>query len=131
LLDILKSRSEVERSYGSIWLYLSSRQLGLDGVEAVRTFTPSTDKNAAWPYPVLQYLQGQLDWSSALAATREKDTSDRGRECELYFYASQKALLDQDISKARTFLQKSLATGVAEFNEYSMAQRELDRIGPR
>jgi len=54
---------------------------------------------------------------------------DRGRECELYFYAAQKALLDQDVGRARGYLQKSLATGVAEFNEYSMAQRELERIG--
>jgi len=57
--------------------------------------------------------------------------ADRGRDCELYFYAAQKALLDQDLPKARNYLKKSLATGVVEFNEYSMAQRELDRIGAR
>jgi lipoprotein NlpI/transglutaminase-like putative cysteine protease len=131
LQDILKSNSEIERSYGGIWLYLTARRLGQDGVEATRAVTPVNGSTAAWPYPVLQLLQGQLDFKAALAASLDKGAPDRGRECELYFYAAQKALLDQDTVKARGYLQKSLATGVVEFNEYAMAQRELERIGAR
>lgn len=133
LQEILQSGSEVERGYGSIWLYLSSRKLGQDGLAAIRELRPSGDK-PAWPYPVLQMLQGSLDLDGALAMAREgkpEAQADRGRDCELYFYAAQKALLDQDLPKARNYLKKSLATGVVEFNEYSMAQRELDRIGAR
>ncbi len=133
LQDILQSGSEVERSYGSIWLYLTSRKLGQDGQAAIRDLRPSADK-PAWPYPVLLMMQDRLDVDSALVMAREgkpEGQADRGRDCELYFYAAQKALLDQDLPKARNYLKKSLATGVVEFNEYSMAQRELDRIGAR
>jgi len=49
----------------------------------------------------------------------------------VFLYAAQKALADQDLAKARGYLRKSLDTGVVEFNEYSMAKRELERIGAR
>lgn len=128
LREILQSSSEVERGYGSIWLYLSSRRLGEDGAAALRGMLPSEAK-PSWPYPVLQLFQGQLDLEGALAASLDGGKSDAGRECELYFYAAQKALLDKDPAKARTLLRKSIGTGVIEFNEYRMAQRELERLG--
>lgn len=131
LKDILQqSRAEVDRSYGAIWLFLASRRLGDDGLAAIQTFLPSAPK-PAWPYPVLQWLKGDLSFDAALAAAREDNASSRGRECELHFFAGQKALLDADIAAARAHLRKSLATGVVEFTEYAMAQRELDRIGSR
>jgi len=129
--DILQSsRAEVDRSYGAIWLYLAARRLGDDGAAAVQTFLPSSTK-PAWPYPVLQWLKGDSSFDAALAAAREDNQSRRGRECELYFFAGQKALLDADTATAKTQLRKSIATGVVEFTEYAMAQRELDRIGAR
>lgn len=130
LKDILQtSPAEVERSYGGIWLYLVSRRLGDEaGAQAVQS--PS-DSQPAWPYAVLQLMQGRLDLDGALVAAREDAKARPGRECELYFYAAQKALADQDLAKARGYLRKSLDTGVVEFNEYSMAKRELERIGAR
>ena len=130
LKDILQSNAgEVERSYGGIWLYLVSRRLGDEaGAQAVQM--PS-DSQPAWPYAVLQLMQGRIELDGALAAAREDAKARAGRECELYFYAAQKALADQDLAKARGYLRKSLDTGVVEFNEYSMAKRELERIGAR
>lgn len=128
LRDILKSRTEVERSYGAIWLYLATRRAGGNGEEAVRAYLPTSSK-PAWPFPVLQWLAGQSSLETAVAATWDGDKPDRGRECELHFFASQKALLDNDLKQARSHLQKGLASGVVEFAEYAMAQRELDRIG--
>ena len=130
LLDILRAPGEVERSYGSIWLYLTARQLGEDGLTATRDLTPGTAR-PAWPFAVLQLLQGQISFDQALAATRENGSANKGRECELYFYAAQQALLDGKQALARDYLRKSLATGVVEFNEFAMAQRELDRLGAR
>lgn len=130
LRQILGSRNEVERSYAPIWLYLSSRRSGEDGVASLKSALP-TGSNPPWPYPVLQWLAGQADFSAAYAATRDNGRPIPGRECELYFYAAQKVLLDGDIGRARFYLQKSLDTGVVEFNEYAMAQRELERIGAR
>jgi lipoprotein NlpI/transglutaminase-like putative cysteine protease len=129
LKDILQSRTEVERSYGSIWLYLVSRRLGEES--AAKAVPLPADGQPVWPFAVLQLMQGKLDLDAALAFAREDDRSRRGRECELYFYAAQKALADRDLDKARTYLRKSLDTGVVEFNEYAMAKRELERIGVR
>ncbi len=129
LKDILQAGTEVERSYGSIWLYLVSRRLGDEA--GARTVPSPADSQPAWPFAVLQLMQGKLDLEAALAFAREDAKSRPGRECELYFYAAQKALADQDLDKARSYLRKSLDTGVVEFNEYAMAKRELERIGAR
>jgi hypothetical protein len=75
-------------------------------------------------------MRGEVDLDDALKAAREGGPN-RGRECELYFYAAQKALLDRDLTQARNYLRRSLDTGVVEFNEYAMAKRELERISGR
>lgn len=130
LQEVLQSRGEVERSYGGIWLYLSARRAGADGAAALRPYMPTGSK-PAWPYAVLQWFSGAADFDTALAATREDGRDNLGRQCELYFFAAQKALLDNDIPQARTWLRKSVGTGVVEFSEYSMAQREIDRLASR
>ncbi|MFZ2989001.1 DUF3857 domain-containing protein [Ideonella sp.] len=127
LKSVLEARAEVDRSYGAIWLYLASRRLGEDGLGAIAKLQPAASR-PDWPYPVLQLMQGQQTFDAALAASRDAGQPDRGRECELYFYAAQKALLDGDKAQARRYLEKSLATGVVEFNEYAMAQRELQKL---
>jgi lipoprotein NlpI/transglutaminase-like putative cysteine protease len=129
LKEILQSSTEVERSYGSIWLYLATRQLGEDGLVATQVLRPTASK-PAWPFAVLQLMRGEVDLDDALKAAREGGPN-RGRECELYFYAAQKALLDRDLTQARNYLRRSLDTGVVEFNEYAMAKRELERISGR
>lgn len=129
LKDILQSGTEVERSYGSIWLYLVSRRLGDEG--GAQSVPLPAGGQPPWPYAVLQLMQGKLDLDAALAFAREDVRARRGRECELYFYAGQKALLDHDLDRARSYLRKSIDTGVVEFNEHAMAKRELERIGER
>jgi lipoprotein NlpI/transglutaminase-like putative cysteine protease len=127
LKSVLQSPAEVDRSYGTIWLYLASRRLGEDGVSEIAALQPSVS-HREWPYPVLQLMSGHQTLDGALAASRDGGQPDRGRECELFFYAAQKALLDGDNARARLYLERSLATGVVEFNEYAMARRELQRL---
>jgi len=127
----LQSRQEVERMYGTIWLYLSQRRAGSDAaraVEAVRPFEPSA-AYPEWPYSVLQLMEGRTSLDKALAASQENGQRSAGRECELYYYAGEKALADGDLASARKYLRQSLATGVTEFVEYQSAQRELARLG--
>lgn len=129
LKDILQSGTEVERSYGSIWLYLVTRRLGDEA--AANAVPMPANSQPPWPYAVLQLMRGKLDLDAALTHAREDARTRLGRECELYFYAGQKALLDRDLDRARSYLRKSVDTGVVEFNEYAMAKRELERIGTR
>ncbi len=127
LIEILKDRSELERSYGSIWLYIATRRNGQDGAEAVKQFMPSASR-PEWPYPVLQWLTNAIDFDQALAATKDNERADEGRRCELYFYAAQKYLLDGNQAKAREYFQKSVDTGVIEFTEFMFSRRELERM---
>lgn len=130
LLGLLRDRSEVERGYGSLWLYLATRRLGGDTGDVLRQYAP-TGPAPAWPHPVWRYFEGRLDFDAALAATREGGKPNLGRECELYFFAGEKALLDGDESRARDLFRRAVATGVVEYTEYSLAQRSLARLEKR
>jgi lipoprotein NlpI/transglutaminase-like putative cysteine protease len=129
----LQSREEVERGYGTLWLYLSARRAGASGVEANQAVKPyeATGSHPAWPFSVLQLMEGRIDLGAALAAAQENGQRSPSRECELYFFAGEKAAADGDLATARKYLQLSVATGVTEFTEYQSARRELARIGDR
>jgi lipoprotein NlpI len=131
LTALLASRSEVERSYPQLWLYLAHRQAGGDGLSAIAAHVPVAAQ-PAWPYPVLQHFKGQLTLDQALAAARdESGKPDPGRLCELHFFAGQKALVDGDLARARSHFQKSIDTGVVEFIEHGLAQRALEALRGR
>lgn len=132
-LAALQSRDEVERSYSAIWLYLSTRRAGASGAEgtqAVKAYEP-TGSYPAWPFSVLQLMEGRIDMGAALAASQENGQRNVSRECELYFFAGEKAAADGDLATARKYLRMSVATGVTEFTEYAAAKRELAHMGER
>ncbi|WP_202800067.1 hypothetical protein, partial [Rubrivivax gelatinosus] len=80
------------------------------------------------PHPVARWLAGEASFDDALAATRDSGRADPGRECELQFFAGQKALLDGDRAAARRHFRRSVDTGVTEFIEYGMSRLELQRL---
>lgn len=123
---LLKDRPDSERLYPAIWLYLTSRRNGEDGVAAVQRAL-SAPTSQRWPRPVLEWLTGTTNYEQALKAAKE-EAGDQSRLCELYFYAGEKALIDGDRAKASELFRKSVATGVVEFNEYHMAQRQLAKL---
>jgi lipoprotein NlpI len=127
LLETLKNRSETENIYPAIWLYLTARQLGEDGVKAVKPYMP-TFSEPRWPYPILQLYIGTGDYEHALQAAKS-DPKDPSKLCELYFYVGEKYLLDGDTRHAREYFKKSVDTGVVEFNEYSMSKRSIEALG--
>ena len=126
----LQSREEVERGYSAIWLYLAARRAGADGVQAVKPYEP-TATTPEWPYGVLQLMEGRIGMAAALEASHENGQRSASRECELYYFAGEKALADGDLATARNYLHMSVATGVTEFVEYQTARRELSRIGDK
>ena len=127
LLEILKNRSEAERGYATLWLNLATRRLGGDGVAATKPYQ-STDSKPAWPQPVVQLLSGAGTLDQALAAAKADKDEAAGRLCELYFFLGQQQLLEGRPDAARDWFQKAVNTGVVEFTEYALAQRELQRL---
>jgi lipoprotein NlpI len=124
---LLNDRSARERGYPAIWLYLSTRRSGEDGVAAVKPFLPA-QAAPEWPNQVLQWFAGTASYDQALKVA-EENPKDPSRLCELYFYAGEKYLLDGDAGKAKEYFRKSVGTGVTEFNEYNMARHELAKLG--
>lgn len=125
--DLLQSQAEVDRSYGVIWLYLATRLAGGDASAAVKPYAAGSS-SPEWPYPVLQMMKGEIDLDAALAASRENGQPNAGRECELHFFAGEKALADGDAGMARAEFRKSVATDVRGYTEYNMAMRELSKL---
>jgi lipoprotein NlpI/transglutaminase-like putative cysteine protease len=127
LLEILKSRSEAERGYATLWLHLATRRLGGDAVAATKPYQPG-DGKPAWPLPVVQLLSGTATLEQALAAAKADKEQADGRLCELYFFLGQQQLLEGRPEAARDFFQKAVNTGVVEFTEHALAQRELQKL---
>lgn len=125
LLERLKRREQVDEGYATIWLFLTTRRNNEDAMAAVKPYMPS-DKTA-WPQPILQYLMGSSTWEQALNIARE-NPKDPSRLCELYFYAGEKALIEGRTPEARELFNKSLDTGVVEFDEYQMSKRSLKQL---
>ncbi len=129
LLLALKSRAEVDRSYAALWLYITTRKLGGDGVAAVREYVPRGG-NPAWPYSVLRMFNGTGTLDQALETARADKAQADARLCELYFFLGQKQLVEGQIQDARASFQKALGTGVSEYMEYALAKRELASLNP-
>ncbi|MDN3921170.1 DUF3857 domain-containing protein [Roseateles violae] len=127
---LLSGGGEVERGYRGIWLHLAQQAQGRDAMQASAAAVVSGDK-PSWPQPVLRMLRGELTLQAALARAADDKAEQSGRECELYFFAAQKALLERDRDQARRWLDRSVATGVVEFIEYGLAQRERARLDER
>ncbi|MGM9486265.1 DUF3857 domain-containing protein [Ideonella sp. YS5] len=127
LLEILKNRSDAEKGYATLWLHLTTRRLGGDGTAAIKPYQ-STEAKPAWPQPVVQLLSGTGTLEQALAAAKADKEEADGRLCELYFFLGQQQLLDGRAEAARDSFQKAVNTGVVEFTEYALAQRELQKL---
>lgn len=129
LLEMLKSKTEKERSYGALWLYMTTRRLGEDGRVAVQPYLPSGSR-PVWPYPVLQHLMGDVALPQVELATMEGGKPDAGRLCELYYFLGENELLKGELVRARANFNKSIDTGIIEFQEYGFSKRELALMRP-
>ena len=127
--DMLDSGNEVQRSYQALWLFLTKRAQGQDATAAVAAIQPLGDNKPAWPYAVLRMVRGDLSFDAALAEARADPAERRNRECELYFFAAEQALLDKNPDQARRWFERSMETGVVEYVEYALARREKARLG--
>ncbi len=82
-----------------------------------------------WDKTLGQYLAGVLDEKALLAAAEAKDAKPvKGKECEAYYFIGLSRLRVSDVTGARDYFQKSLATGLTTYREYQFARVELARL---
>ncbi len=119
--------------YAHLYLWLTRARLGdrvaateeLKGHAARRT---GGERAVQWFQKIALFLTDQISESALLqAAAQGNDEREvRERECEAYFYAGTKRLVEGDKDAAAACFQKSVGTGIVEFIEYLSAQAELD-----
>ncbi|HEY1661054.1 MAG TPA: hypothetical protein VGI03_01425, partial [Verrucomicrobiae bacterium] len=76
-----------------------------------------------------RFLTGQLKERTFLATAADWPESSRnGCECEAYFYAGEKRLINGDRSEAEKYFEQCVATGEKEYTEYASAAAELESL---
>jgi hypothetical protein len=79
---------------------------------------------AAWPGPVLAYLQGTISEKALLSAAR-----DAGQRTEAAAYLGHNLLAGGDTKRAIDVLKRVLREGDPRYFEYDLAYHELRRLG--
>ena len=82
-----------------------------------------------WTKTVGAFLAGTITEADFLAAAAIGDSQTvRGQQCEAYYYAGMLRLLNHDPARARDLFERCTATGVAAYQEFALAQAEIDRL---
>ena len=116
------------RLYSHLWLYLSRTRANQDAAQ--RLALDIGDENFdVWPGPVVRHFLGHMEDGRVIAAMEEgPDASRAERRATGYFFLGIRALSSGDAKHARTYFEKTLATGAIQFRQYDAAKRELDRL---
>ena len=110
--------------YAVLWGYFGSRRAGK--AEAARRFLDEAAAKcdtAAWPYPVIRYLRGEIDQNALLAAATDTDKMTEAR-CYLGLDLALKGRDDT----AREHYRWVVEHGTPTFIEYTIAAAELERL---
>ena len=85
-----------------------------------------TGKSGDWPATVARFLTGELSEPDFFKAASNADKkTERGQQCEAYFYAGTKWLIANEKITAKDYFEKCLATDQKEYMEYKSASAEL------
>jgi lipoprotein NlpI len=113
--------------YAMLLLHFNARRAGRND-EATKLLNEAADKcdTATWPYPIVEYLRGEIDEPKLLAASTDRDKMTETR-CYLGLDMEAKGRPDEAIAHFKWVKDH----GVSTFHEYSMALAELDRLAAR
>ncbi|NOT62599.1 MAG: hypothetical protein HOP19_20530, partial [Acidobacteria bacterium] len=104
--------------------YFSHRQIG-QAAEAQQLLELAAQRGdkAAWPYPLLRYLQGEIPASSVLELATNND-----RLTEVHGWLGKEALLTGKRAAALKYFRWVKENGNKQFIEYTFSLLELARL---
>ncbi len=118
-----------DSDYEQLYRQALQLRLGQATPEFVPTITLWKDR---WPKTIGQFLSGQLDEAALLAAAENPGAEPvDGQKCEAFYFIGMTRLRQGDPVGAREYFQKSVATGVKDYNEYLLSGAELARLEAR
>lgn len=116
------------RLYSHLWLYLSRTRAGQDAQTRLAQDSVG-EKLDQWPGPLIRHFLGYEEPGRVIAAMDEGRTDARlEKRATGYFFLGISALNKGDEDRARTYFEKTLATGAVQFRQYDAAKRELDKL---
>ena len=120
---MLDDRAEMRRGFPLIWLWLSTKQSGLDATRLADSY-PREQWPTEWPRPLMDAMFGGQADDLALDAAKKSRTPLEAL-CEAHFYLGEKYFAEGDLTRAREHWRKALQQGVTEYIEHSAASLRL------
>jgi lipoprotein NlpI/transglutaminase-like putative cysteine protease len=126
-LKYSKNTNQKGRGYAALWIYLSMLRNGEDAKANIKQYLPDDSLANDWTKSILDAMLDNNRYDDTLKLAKD-DANPLSKLCELYFYMGEKYLIEGNNNRAREFFNKSIDTGIVEFNEYTMSKRNLALI---
>jgi lipoprotein NlpI len=125
-----------EANYQQFFIWLIRTRNGGQAVadrELAAWFGPGRKLKAnRWERTIAKFLLDRMSEAEFLRAAGYGAARDQaGLQCEAWFYAGMKRLVAGDAATARKYLQKSVASGQKDYDEYNFAASELRILAQR
>ena len=128
LTDAVSQGVGDDREYAMLWLYLAAeRQTRGRGRDAIAPYVDSLDPDR-WPTALVRHLNGQVGVEDLMSAARKDSKMARLNDVEAQFWLGQRALAAGDKATAKSFFQRTTATGATPYIEHLLAGVELKRM---
>lgn len=115
-----------------IWLILARLGKEKEATRELNRYLVQRKTQGAedWVLHIGRFLLGKISEGKLFEGTKADDKNEsKERECEAYFYAGTKRLINGDRETARRYFQRSVQTGIRYFSEYSSALAGLKFLG--
>jgi hypothetical protein len=123
-------RLKPTNAYGVLWLHFARNKEGAPDAVELQINAARVDR-AAWPGPLLDYLTGKIDATTAVAKAGEGDDKARAnRLCEADLFLGQEQLTKGRRSEGLDRLQAAANTCAAPSREAQLARADLPGGGP-
>ena len=99
-----------------------------DSNKYIRAWVKTLQGNE-WPIPLAKYYAGEIDENELLKAAESRDPVKwKNQHLDVWYCLGMKKLLDGDNVKAKEYFEKCVSTGLKDFEEYSRAKDELEKL---
>ncbi|MCR4377846.1 MAG: tetratricopeptide repeat protein [Rhodospirillales bacterium] len=122
------AKDESLRLYSHLWLYLSRVRADQNAQERLKSDTAQASLTQ-WPGPLIMHFLGNMNESAVLTFIEQGTKAGlKERRATGYFFLGISAQISGDKERARTYFEKTLATGAVDFRQYDAAGRELKKL---
>jgi tetratricopeptide (TPR) repeat protein len=129
-LEVL-ARLRPDVPHYALLVFVARSRAGMEARAGLARAERALASRDGWPAPLFSLLLGKLTERAALEAAQSAEPRKQlEQQCEAFYYAAQKHMIEGRSAQARRLLQRAADTGVVEFVEHAAARAELARLSP-